>query len=127
MLILGGYADYRYGNELYRYSLSGAPTSPCAAAIAAMAQPAGQIVTGYETEFVKGAPNPFDTDFSLSINATDESKAYLRVYDINGRLVESLVLDCNTTHQLGQKWPSGFYLLSIRIGNLTTSRKLIKR
>lgn len=129
LLILGGYADYLYGHELYRYNLSGAPSSPCAAeiAIASIDKPAGQMVAGSETEPVKWAPNPFDTDFSISINGTDQSEAQLHVYDINGRLVESIVLECNTTHQLGQKWPSGFYLLSIRIGNLTTSRKVIKR
>ena len=28
---------------------------------------------------------------------------------------------------LGQRWPPGLYLLSIRIGDITTSRKVIKQ
>jgi ELWxxDGT repeat protein len=128
-LIFGANGEYRYGNEPYRYNIANAPPSPCATEVAFTGDASGEkIMSASETEIITSVPNPFNNDFSLRINATDQAQAHLNIYTLNGRLVESFNnLPCNTTHQLGQRWPPGMYLLSIRIGDIITSRKVIKQ
>jgi ELWxxDGT repeat protein len=126
-LILGAFATYTYGIELYRYNVSSAPPSPCAAVASAAVNPA-EVLAGSESEFLTSSPNPFSTDFSLRINSPDIAEAQLQVYTVNGKLVEANeALPCNTTHQLGQSWTPGFYVIKVRVGDVSVTKKIIKR
>jgi ELWxxDGT repeat protein len=124
-LVLGGFASYTYGNELYRYNVSLAPPSSCARVASAAVTPAEVLP---ETELLTSSPNPFSTDLAIRINSPDVSEAQLQVYTVNGKLVEANdALPCNTTHQLGQNWAPGFYLLKVQVGNNSATKKIIKR
>jgi trimeric autotransporter adhesin len=126
-LILGGFADYVYGNELYRFDVSGAPASPCAAVASAAVAPV-EGLAGSESELLTSGPNPFSTDFTLRVNSPEVSEAQLQVYTVNGKLVEANeALPCNTTHQLGQSWTPGFYVIKVRVGDVSVTKKIIKR
>jgi hypothetical protein len=36
-------------------------------------------------------------------------------------------LPCNTTHQMGQSWAPGFYVIKVRVGHASAIKKVIKR
>jgi ELWxxDGT repeat protein len=121
-LIFGGFAGFRYGNELYRFDLSNVPASPC---VTAMSSTVAEVAT--ESEVLFSAPNPFDDDFTLRINAPDEIQTQVRVYTVNGKLIESLSSQPNVNYQLGEEWAPGLYLVMIKVGDETMTRKIIKK
>jgi ELWxxDGT repeat protein len=127
-LVMGGFGPYLYGNELYKFNVSDAPASPCAAVASAGMDPADILAPGSESELLTSGPNPFTTDFALRINSPDIPQAELQVYTVNGKLVEANeALPCNTTHQMGQSWAPGFYVIKVRVGHASAIKKVIKR
>jgi ELWxxDGT repeat protein len=121
-LIFGGFAGYQYGNELYRFDLSNVPASPCVTAMSS------EVAEGRgNSEILFSAPNPFNNDFTLRVNAPDDIQTEVRVYTVNGKLIESLNSQPNVGYQLGEEWAPGLYLVMIRVGDETMTRKMIKK
>ncbi|HIA29790.1 MAG TPA: T9SS type A sorting domain-containing protein, partial [Candidatus Marinimicrobia bacterium] len=75
-------------------------------------------------------PNPFNPVTTLRYDLPQESDVTLTIYDITGRMVQTLV---NELQQAGMKkviWnasdvSSGVYIYRIQAGNFTKTRKMI--
>jgi hypothetical protein len=75
-------------------------------------------------------PNPFVNSSSVFYSLPEVSEATLNIYDITGRLVETLV---NETQQPGihQVWwdrkanPSGVYFYQLKAAEVTETRKMV--
>jgi hypothetical protein len=76
------------------------------------------------------SPNPFRTETSILFDLPETSHVTLSIYDITGRLVETLV---NETQQPGihqVQWnrktnPSGVYFYRLRAGEFVETRKIV--
>ncbi|MCF6342877.1 MAG: T9SS type A sorting domain-containing protein [Bacteroidales bacterium] len=68
----------------------------------------------------KAYPNPFGTEMKVEfvLNKARSPDASLRVFDITGRLVETIVLQSATgSVQIGMDYPAGTYFVKISNGN----------
>jgi ELWxxDGT repeat protein len=129
-LIVGGYQDYLYGKELYRYGLSNAPASPCGDAMSVATKESAEnlMMTSSEEQLLTSAPNPFNNELSVVVNSPDYTHAKVNVFTTTGMLVESFdALPCNTTYQLGQKWSPGMYIMTVSVGNRISTKKVLKK
>ncbi len=65
-------------------------------------------------------PNPFNGELIISMNANEDMKTQLHIYDITGKLVEQkpIYISCgfNAYTYNTENWPSGIYIVKI-IGN----------
>jgi hypothetical protein len=76
---------------------------------------------------VKVLPNPSRNHFSLSIKGNGQGSIQLRVTDIQGRIVESRVVEGSFRQvQLGDRWSHGNYILEIRQGAERKVLQLVK-
>jgi ELWxxDGT repeat protein len=125
-LVIGGYT-FDYGKELYRYNTANAPASPCGDPIAARSatQPSAALTSSEELT-VSLAPNPFNSHFSLNINGKENSEAEVVVFTSTGAQLEVRDLPCNTTHEIGQTWPAGLYIMKVSVEGKMFTRKMIK-
>ena len=75
-------------------------------------------------------PNPFNSKTNIEFILTSDSKVSLSVYDISGRVVETII---DTEYKTGfhrvswdaQKHASGIYLFQLNTKNYTESKKVI--
>lgn len=96
----------------------------------------GQSVTGREIVAehiskdaltVRVLSNPSSGHFDLQLSGSTENKIQLRVYDLQGRVVEAKQsLNANQTLRLGTSYRPGVYLVQINQGTETQTVKLIK-
>jgi hypothetical protein len=80
-------------------------------------------------------PNPFKPSTSIPFELSESGHASLRIYDIGGRLVRTLVDDQLAGESYSVEWdgrddrgrhlPSGAYFYSLRAGERTLARKLV--
>lgn len=82
-------------------------------------------------EFLTISPNPFQTQTTVSYTLKENSHVVLQVYDINGRLLSSLVSDEKQPGNYSQcLWlgniPAGTYFCRLVINNKSTIAKMIK-
>lgn len=76
---------------------------------------------------VRILPNPSRNHFSLSISSNGQGNIQLRVTDIQGRIVESRVVEGSFQQvQLGDRWSHGNYILEIRQGAERKVLQLVK-
>ena len=83
--------------------------------------------------WINNYPNPFNqtTTILFSIPITEASHiAYLRVYDITGRLVETLVNGITDPDMHTVKWnafdfPSGVYFVQMLVGRESKMQKIL--
>ncbi|MEL6922584.1 MAG: choice-of-anchor V domain-containing protein [Bacteroidota bacterium] len=75
-------------------------------------------------------PNPVSDVVSLQLNATSRQLTRLRLFNLEGKLLQSEVLDLtvgSNTHQLNvQHLPKGQYLLQLTDSGKTVTKKLLK-
>lgn len=81
-------------------------------------------------ELSQNYPNPFNPSTTISFNVSDYSHVTLKVYDILGNLVETLVDDERApgnfeTQFTAANMPSGTYLLIMQAGNYKGLRKMM--
>jgi ELWxxDGT repeat protein len=76
---------------------------------------------------VTNYPNPFHTSFALKIKGEENEKFSLKVTNMNGVYVESMLLDSNKEHMIGHEWPAGFYILNVNTGENVITKKIVKR
>jgi len=75
-------------------------------------------------------PNPFNPSTKIQFALTKSSKVLLRVYDVTGHEVSTLV---NETKSLGEyeisfnaaDLPSGIYFYNLSAGNFTETKKML--
>lgn len=93
-----------------------------------MAQPLVTLLSNH--------PNPFNPSTTISYRLSQPSRASLRIYDLSGRLVRSLVHGQEQTagsydftwhgrNDAGQSVPSGTYLYRLDAGNHQESQRLM--
>ena len=80
-------------------------------------------------------PNPAKGPTTISFNVPEPTRATLRVYDITGRVVNTLVddhvsagrhsLTWNGTDKFGQEVPSGVYIYRLSAGKHNMARKMV--
>lgn len=80
-------------------------------------------------------PNPAKGPTTISFNVPEPTRATLRVYDIAGRVVSTLVddhvsagrhnLSWNGTDKFGQEVPSGVYIYRLSAGKHNMARKMV--
>ena len=75
-------------------------------------------------------PNPFNPTTQISFSISQPSFTQIKVYDVFGREIETLVNDFLTegTHSYlfnGKNLASGVYFYSLKAGNYTATKKMI--
>lgn len=80
-------------------------------------------------------PNPFNPETVIRFEVPDQAQTQLKVYDMNGRLVRTLVdgtveagshqVSWNASNDAGQILPSGMYVYRLTAGSLTASGKMV--
>ncbi|MBC8198282.1 MAG: T9SS type A sorting domain-containing protein [Candidatus Marinimicrobia bacterium] len=74
-------------------------------------------------------PNPFNPETNISFEITHSSNVEINIFDINGRLIESVLNDyldkgIYLYKWNGSKYSSGIYLLNLTADNLNMTYKL---
>jgi hypothetical protein len=72
-------------------------------------------------------PNPFNNEFHLQVHSTDSSNINIKVFDVNGRLVdEHINMAYSSNILLGNAYPSGFYIVEFQMGQTIQKLRVIK-
>ncbi len=73
-------------------------------------------------------PNPFNDSFNVSITSSHNESVFAKVYDMTGRLLESIEFENQTEEMtIGERYPSGIYSVIISQGNENKTLRVIKR
>jgi hypothetical protein len=75
-------------------------------------------------------PNPFNPSTTLKYSITDQSKVILKVYDILGKEIETLINEEKPTGTYELNWnaanlPSGVYFYQLKAGSFVETKKMI--
>ena len=72
-------------------------------------------------------PNPTYNYFTLEIKSEVKENLTMLVSDVSGRLIEQITgISSNSTLRLGNKYPTGVYIVEIRQGRERVTLRLIK-
>ena len=109
-----------YGGGIWRRSLSDMITS------------VEQTVTQLPMRFVlyQNYPNPFNPGTTISFNLLSKSYVSLKVFDVLGREVATIVSEEMPTGSYSRKWnasnmSSGIYFYHLQAGSFTETKKLV--
>lgn len=101
----------------------------------ASATPLAEMGTAEEFVMAQNYPNPFNPSTTIRFTLPASALTRLDVYDMNGRVVNTLVnglmnsgtheIVWNATDQAGNILPSGMYLYRLTSGGLATSGKML--
>ncbi|MDI1317097.1 T9SS type A sorting domain-containing protein [Flavobacterium sp.] len=74
-------------------------------------------------------PNPFTENFKLSISTSSNEIVQVFIYDLTGRLVEQreINLEDISEIELGDRYPSGVFIVNVTQGENIKSLKVVKR
>jgi uncharacterized delta-60 repeat protein len=86
-------------------------------------------VSWSETNWVGAYPNPFNENFSLCLNTSNQCYISIKVYDMTGRMIESSVVpNWNLQSlQLGSCYPKGVYNILVSQGKNQKTLRIIKQ
>ncbi|WP_162128546.1 HYR domain-containing protein [Flavobacterium phycosphaerae] len=78
---------------------------------------------------VKAYPNPYTSDFNLSLSTTVEGNVSVLIYDMTGRLLERNDINPSEISEvkIGNKYTSGVYNVVVTQGSETKTLHVIKR
>lgn len=86
-------------------------------------------------ELMQNYPNPFNPSTTINYNVKSESFVKLKIYDVQGELVNVLVnevkpsgeyqINWNGSNQNNLKLPSGVYFYQIEVGQNRQSKKMV--
>jgi hypothetical protein len=79
-----------------------------------------------ESMAVKVFPNPSTTNFNVRIIAAGNEEAIVRVLDMQGRFLKSVVIAPNKTINLGSDLKAGTYILEVRQGKEVKTVRVMK-
>jgi ELWxxDGT repeat protein len=96
--------------------------SPCAAEVAV-----AETSSATQMQFMTQSPNPFTSDFSLTINGSDGEVTEVSVYTFGGRHVETIAAESNTKYNLGSNWPQGLYIVKVNKGGAVETQRVFKK
>ena len=80
-------------------------------------------------------PNPFNPSTTIQYEIADAGKIEINIYDLNGRLIKSIVnkyqqagsyhVVWDGMNKSGNKVSSGVYVYTVKYGNTVSSKKMI--
>jgi hypothetical protein len=78
---------------------------------------------------VKGYPNPYSTNFTLSLDTPSDSMVYVSVFDMTGKLIENREVMPSDLEdlQLGSNWSTGVYNVIVAQDNQVKTMRMIKK
>jgi hypothetical protein len=78
---------------------------------------------------VKGYPNPYSTNFTLSLDTPSDSMVYVSVFDMTGKLIENREVMPSDLEdlQLGSNWSTGVYNVIVTQDNQVKTMRMIKK
>jgi len=84
----------------------------------------------FGVELEQNYPNPFNPTTTISFRLTEAQRVYLSVYDVRGRLVETLVNEWRSAGPHNVTWNaygvgSGVYFYKISAGGLSVVKKCV--
>ena len=96
--------------------------------LSSVEESAGTLTSGYKLS--NNYPNPFNAITRFSYKIPHDAIVEVRVYDLNGRLVENLYSGFQTEGEYNLMWdafaaPSGIYILRLQAGHVTLSKKCL--
>jgi hypothetical protein len=87
------------------------------------------------TKLYNAKPNPFKTQTAIRYSLSAEAKISLLIYDINGRLVNTLLnenkqpgiysINWNGRNERGQQVSSGIYFYKLQAPNYSSTKKIL--
>lgn len=87
---------------------------------------AGEPIDIFE---IKSTPNPFSSNFQVSVNSSRDDLVEMRVYDMFGRSIgyyrDSIAMIENL--EIGADYPSGVYIIVLVQGESSSTLKVVKR
>ena len=75
---------------------------------------------------VKLFPNPTASSFNLQVITADSKEASVKIMDLQGRVIKSLVIAPYQTNNLGNELKAGVYVVETRQGNEVKTVRLVK-
>jgi ELWxxDGT repeat protein len=111
--------------ELFKLEASDAPSSPCVSAEnVEAAMISGEVnVSGN----LKAFPNPFYGEFAFRLNAPEDRPIAVSVVTLEGKTISTFDnLSTNVDYSIGKELPKGLFILKVKDGVRTVSRKIIK-
>ena len=74
-------------------------------------------------------PNPFVSEFNINLTPSSLDPIELKVYDINGKIIENQIIAPSeiNSKRLGGSYLTGFYMVSIKQGEIEKNIKVIKK
>jgi hypothetical protein len=93
------------------------------------------IETPTEYALSQNYPNPFNPTTNINISLPDNTSVVLRVYDILGRVVRTMIdqvipagyyrLTWDGTDDVGRQLPSGIYIYRLTTDKFVNTRKML--
>ena len=88
----------------------------------------GLLPTEFKLE--QNYPNPFNPSTKISYSIANNNKVLLKVYNLRGQEIETLVDQLQTAGNHSVKWhptnlSSGLYICRLQVGNLFLSKKIV--
>jgi hypothetical protein len=87
------------------------------------------MISALQRMSVKVYPNPTNNNFNVGLTTVSDDKISLVVYDMLGRLVDTLELDPKNSLevQIGDMYPTGIYNVIVTQGADVKTVRVIKR
>jgi hypothetical protein len=120
-LLIFGATKEPYGNEPFSINTL-LIQSPCAGQVAS-----AESSSTTQAQFITQSPNPFTSDFSLTIKGNDGEAAEVSVYSFGGKPVEKFAAESNTKYNLGSNWPQGLYIVKVNKGGTVETQRVFKK
>jgi hypothetical protein len=86
-------------------------------------------------ELKQNYPNPFNPATTITFSLPQESNVSIKIYDVSGTLVRTLVNDNRTAGEYSVAWDgqndngvrvsSGVYIYRLEVGNFTQTRRMV--
>ena len=75
------------------------------------------------------APNPFTENFNLNLTTSSEATVGIKVYDMLGKLIDQRDMNPSEVSglQIGDRYPSGVYIITVTQGSDVTTLRAVKR
>jgi ELWxxDGT repeat protein len=81
----------------------------------------------FQERNISGYPNPFKSDLAIRVNGEENESFKLKVVAMDGKTIsDDVSLACNVSHNIGESWKTGIYLLQIWQNNKLVIKKVAK-
>ena len=111
------------GASSYKYSI--VKLAPCASGPSTIFTKAETGNTPSNLD-VKVFPNPTTTTFNLQVITADSKEINVRVLDVQGRFIKSIVIAPYQTSTIGSELKAGVYMLEVKQGEVVKTVRVVK-